>query len=75
MAKNLSDREVSQCRHMSYSFQLAAWDHIYTLSHRQVNTYHGLCYTSCEALTGIVVGIMMIIINSSSSCSSCFWQW
>ena len=25
---------------------------LYASSHRQDNTYHGLCYTSCEPLTG-----------------------
>ena len=25
---------------------------LYALSHRQDNTYHGLCYTSCGALAG-----------------------
>ena len=39
-------REETRCRHMGYSFRLAARDHLYALSHRQDNTYRGLCYTS-----------------------------
>ena len=39
-------REKTRCRHMGYSFRLAARVHLYASSHRQVNTYHGLCYTS-----------------------------
>ena len=31
---------------MGYSFRLAARDLLYASSHRQDNTYHGLCYTS-----------------------------
>ena len=33
-------------------FPLAAWVLLYGPSHRQDNTYHGLCYTSRGALTG-----------------------
>ena len=35
---------------MGYSFQLAAMILLYASCHRQNNTYHGICYTSCEAL-------------------------
>ena len=38
--------------HMGYTFQLAAKVILYASSHRQDNTYHGLCYTSCGALAG-----------------------
>ena len=37
---------------MGYSFQLAVRVLLYASSHRQDNTYHGLCYTSCGALAG-----------------------
>ena len=37
---------------MRYSFRLAARVLLYASSHRQDNTYHGLCYTSCGALAG-----------------------
>ena len=36
----------------SYSFRLTARVLLYAPSHRQDNTYHGLCYTSREALAG-----------------------
>ena len=38
---------------MGYSFRLAARFFLYTPSHRQDNTYHGHCYTSCGALAGM----------------------
>ena len=37
---------------MGYSFRLAARVLLYASSHRQNNTYHGLCYTSRGALAG-----------------------
>ena len=43
-------REETRCRHMDYSFRLAARVLLYASSHIQDNTYHGLCYTSCGAL-------------------------
>ena len=45
-------REETLCRYMSYSFRLAARVLLYASSHRQDNTYHGLCYTSRGALAG-----------------------
>ena len=45
-----SERAETRCRHMGYSFQLAARVLLYASSHRQDNTYHGLCYTSRGAL-------------------------
>ena len=45
-------REVTRCRHMGYSFRLAARVLLYASSHRQDNTFHGLCYTSRGALAG-----------------------
>ena len=45
-------REETRCRHMGYSFRLAARVLLYASSHRQDNTYHGLCYTSHGALVG-----------------------
>ena len=47
-----SEREETCCRHMGYSFRLAARVLLYASSHRQDNTYHGLCYTSRGALAG-----------------------
>ena len=43
-------REETRCRHMGYSFRLAA--RVILSSHRQDSTYHGLCYTSRVALVG-----------------------
>ena len=40
----------TRCRHIGYSFRLAARVILYASSHRQDNTYHGLCYTSRGAL-------------------------
>ena len=46
-------REETRCRHyMGCSFRLAARVIVYASSHRQENTYHGLCYTSRGALAG-----------------------
>ena len=38
---------------MGYSFRLAARVLLYAPSHRQDNTYHGVCYTSHGALAGM----------------------
>ena len=45
-------RKETRCRHIGYSYRLAARVLLYAPSHRQDNTYHGLCYTSCGALAG-----------------------
>ena len=45
-------RKETSCRHIGYSYRLAARVLLYAPSHRQDNTYHGLCYTSCGALAG-----------------------
>ena len=45
-------REETCCHHIGYSFRLAARVLLYAPSHRQDNTYHGLCYTSRGALAG-----------------------
>ena len=45
-------RKETRCRHIGYSFRLAARVLLYASSHRQYNTYHGLCYTSRGALAG-----------------------
>ena len=47
-----SEREETCCRHMGYSFKLAARVLLYASSYRQDNTYHSLCYTSCGGLAG-----------------------
>ena len=45
-------RKETRCRHIGYSFRLAARVLLYAPSHRQDGTYHGLCYTSRGALAG-----------------------
>ena len=45
-------RKETHCRHIGYSFWLTARVLLYAPSHRQDNTYHGLCHTSCGALAG-----------------------
>ena len=45
-------RKETRCRHIGYSFRLAARVLLYAPSHRQDNTYHSLCYTGCGALAG-----------------------
>ena len=52
MVKDHSVREETRCRHIGYSFRLAAKVVLLASSHRKDNTYHGLCYTSCGALAG-----------------------
>ena len=39
-------RKETRCRHIGYSYRLTARVILYAPSHRQHNTYHGLCYTS-----------------------------
>ena len=45
-------RKETRCRHIGYSYRLSARVLLYAPSHRQDNTYHGLCYTSRGALAG-----------------------
>ena len=45
-------RKETHCRHIGYSYRLTARVLLYAPSHRQDNTYHGLCYTSHGALAG-----------------------
>ena len=45
-------RKETRCRHICYSFRLAARVLLYAPSHRQDSTYHSLCYTSSGALAG-----------------------
>ena len=45
-------RKETRCRHIGYSYRLRARVLLYAPSHRQDNTYHGLCYTSRGALAG-----------------------
>ena len=45
-------RKEIRCRHIGYCYRLTARVILYAPSHRQDNTYHGLCYTSRRALAG-----------------------
>ena len=45
-------RKETRCRHIGYSYRLTGRVLFYAPSHRQDNTYHGLCYTSRGALAG-----------------------
>ena len=45
-------RKETRCRHIGYSYRLTARVLLYAPSHRQDNTYQGLCYTSRGALAG-----------------------
>ena len=45
-------RKETRCRHIGYSFRLKARVLLYTPSHRQDITYHGLCFTSRGSLAG-----------------------
>ena len=45
-------RKETHCRHIGYSYRLTARVLLYASSHRQDNTYHGLCYTSRGTLAG-----------------------
>ena len=49
----VKDHSETRCRHMGYFFRLTARALLYTPSHRQDSTYHGLCYTSRGALAGM----------------------
>ena len=48
----LKVRKETRCRHIGKSYRLTARILLYAPSHRQDNTYHGLCYTSRGTLAG-----------------------
>ena len=49
---NLIVRQETRCRHIGYSFQLAAKVLLYAPSHKQDSTYQSICYTSRGTLAG-----------------------
>ena len=51
-------RKETRCRHIGYSYRLTARVLLYASSHRQDDTYHGLCYTSRGALAGTRNGLI-----------------
>ena len=52
MVKDHSDSEKGNLLPPHIAYRLTARVLLYALSHRQDNTYHGLCYTSRGALAG-----------------------
>ena len=52
MVKNHSDSERNLPPPHGLLFPITARVLLYSPSHRQDSTYHGLCYTSCGALAG-----------------------
>ena len=60
-------RKETRCRHIGYSYRLTARVLLYAPSHRQDNTYHGLCYTSRGALARMR--------NSSMGPPHGYWRW
>ena len=42
-------RKETHFRHIGYSYRLTPRVLLYAPSHRQDNTYHSICYTSCGA--------------------------
>ena len=57
-------REETRCRHIGYSYRLTARVLLYAPSHRQDNTYHGICYTSRGALAGTRNSSVVVTINA-----------
>ena len=60
-------RKETRCRHIGYSYRLAARVLLYAPSHRQDITYHGLCYTSRGALAGTRNSSMGFTLHKFSS--------
>ena len=61
-------RKETRYRHIGYSYRLTARVLLYAPSHRQDNTYHGLCYTSRGALAGMRIKVVMSLrFNTFSS--------
>ena len=68
-------RKETRCCHMGYSFRLTARVLLYAPSHRQDSTYHGLCYTSREALARLL-GVRNLWPNHTSWCfRKCPERW
>ena len=61
-------RKETRCRHIGYSYRLTAMVLLYAPSHRQDNTYHGLCYTS----RGAPAGTRNIVVFTDASSTFLF---
>ena len=59
-------RKETCCRQIGYSYQLTARVLLYAPSHRQDNTYHGLCYTSHGATTACSECTLIVTITGQS---------
>ena len=57
MVSDHSDRNETSCRHIGYSFRIAARVPLYAPSHRQEDTYHSFCYTIRGALDGMRIAL------------------
>ena len=53
-------KKETRCCHIGYSYRLTARVLLYAPYHRQDNTYHSLCYTSCGALAGMRNTLVMM---------------
>ena len=62
-------RKETRCGHIGYSYRLTASILLYATSHRQDNTYHGVCYTSSGALAGTRSDIKFSTMLSSTNVS------
>ena len=65
-------RKETRCRHIVYSYRLTARVLLYAPSHRQDNTYYGLCYTSRGALAGTRTTSVMLLLALNSYSSTGF---
>ena len=57
-------RKETRCRHIGYSYRLAARGLLYAPSHRQDNTYHGLCYTSHGSLATCRRDLVLLTVKA-----------
>ena len=60
-------RKETRCRLIGYSYRLTARVLLYAPSHRQDNTYHGLCYTSRGALAGTRMMVRVKQLSNSQT--------
>ena len=77
MASDIWLRTILIVSHIGYSYRLTARVLLYAPSHRQDNTYHGLCYTSRGALAGtrnssmgcvcVCVFVLLFILNTNTT--------
>ena len=67
-------REETCCRHIGYSFRLAARVLLYAPSHTRDSTYHGLCCTSRGALAG-TTDVELLEYSGPMPIASDFLTW